>query len=247
MNIVTDKNNPVCDKSAEEDFCEKKRLFVDMDGTLTEWRNIGFDTPSSEEINELSMREKLDKVLYCPGYFSSLKEHEHVVMAINKIVNENHDVEVYIMSCVLPDKNDVSPIKQKNEWLDNYLPNIDTAHRIFVPDGEPKSKYVPNGVQKGDFLLDDYTKNLIEWESTGNGVGIKLLNQVNSSKGKWNGSKVANNGLSKFIARDILLIMDGQRIEHKDPDKFKKIIYFEDFLKSAKNMRECFEGFHAEK
>ena len=105
MNIVTDKNNPVCDKSAEEDFCEKKRLFVDMDGTLTEWRNIGFDTPSSEEINELSMREKLDKVLYCPGYFSSLKEHEHVVMAINKIVNETKK-EIYYLDTSKLEENE---------------------------------------------------------------------------------------------------------------------------------------------
>lgn len=230
MNVIVCNNQSACHS------CNKKRLFVDMDGTLAEWRNISFDTPCSEEFNELSIEEKLNKILYYPGYFSSLKEHEHVVKAINKIVRENNDVEVYIISCVLPDKNGVSPVRQKNEWLDNYLPDIDMSHRIFVPDGESKSEYVPNGVQAGDFLLDDYTKNLLEWESAGKGIGIKLLNEVNSSKGQWCGSRIAINQLSKFIARDILSILDGETIKHENPQKIRKSIFFEDFLKTAESM-----------
>lgn len=219
-NIDVEENTP----------SNKKRLFVDMDGTLAEWRNISFDAYCSEEFAVLSMEEKLNKVLYSPGYFISLKEHDHVVKAISRLVEDDNDVEVFVLSCVIPDRDGVSPLAQKNDWLDKHLPCIDAEHRVFVPNGKNKTDYVPNGVQEGDFLLDDYTKNLNEWESTGKGIGIKLLNQVNSSNGKWNGSKISNGVLSKFIARDILAIMDGDRIEHNEPFKSNKTIHFVDFL-----------------
>ena len=42
-------------------------------------------------------------------------------------------------------------------------------------------------IDKNSYLLDDYTKNLIEWESAG-GVGIKRLTKVaDNSTGKWKG------------------------------------------------------------
>lgn len=210
----------------------KKRLFVDMDGTLAEWRKISFDGFCSEEFSTMSMQEKLNKVLYSPGYFSSLKEYDHVVRAIDSLIDKSNgsSIEVYVLSCCLPDKDGVSPRQQKNEWLDKHLPGIDQAHRIFVPDGESKTKYVPGGIKAGDFLLDDYTKNLVEWESSGKGVGIKLLNEVNSTNGKWHGSKISNGMLSKYLKKAILLITEGGTVEHTSPPRNQRTIHFTDFL-----------------
>ena len=53
-------------------------------------------------------------------------------------------------------------------------------------------------------LLDDYTKNLIEWEQSG-GIGIKRITSVadNSTK-KWKGSELKNlKELEKLL--DILI------------------------------------------
>ena len=47
-------------------------------------------------------------------------------------------------------------------------------------------------IDKTTVLLDDYTKNLIEWESAG-GVGIKRLTKVaDNSTGKWRGLAIRN-------------------------------------------------------
>ena len=73
--------------------------------------------------------------------------------------------------------------------MDKQLPGIPEDHRIFVPHLADKSDYVPGGIQPTDVLLDDYTVNLREWESSG-GIAVKFMNGVNGKNGSWTGKKV---------------------------------------------------------
>lgn len=206
----------------------KPRLFIDMDGTLAEWRNIHIDIDSSEEANKDRVMERLNEVLYSPVYFSSLEPHQEVIDAIKGLIKRN-EVEVFILSCVLPDRGDVSPLKQKNEWLDKYLNEIDSAHRIFVPDGQDKKLYVPNGIMENDTLLDDFTKNLEKWIKVGK--GIKLLNQINSSKGTWMGPKISYAKSASEIEDGLLeIILKGKDIKHNEPSKIKASITDVEYL-----------------
>ena len=145
------------------------RLFIDMDGTLNFFdKNI----------------DSID-VIYSKGYFSNLKPIKQVVNAIKEFLK--HDNEVYILTNVID-----SPyaIYEKNEWIDKYLPEIDSNHRIFVPYGKNKINFISNGIQHTDFLLDDSDDYLNEWSKKG--TAIKLVNNLND-KGKWQGEEIYYN------------------------------------------------------
>lgn len=146
-----------------------KRLFVDMDGTLAEWKQV-------EAFEEL----------YEEGHFLNLEPHDNVLEVVEEIRENEIDVEVFILSAYLTD----SPfaLYEKNQWLDQHT-EIDIEHRIFVPYGLPKALYIPGTIKETDFLLDDFTENLFEWENSG-GHGIKLLNGINHTNKTWVGSKL---------------------------------------------------------
>ncbi len=160
---------------------------VDMDGTLAEWKNMTIPAQiPTDKINKI-----VRDTLYTEGYYFNLKPYKNMVKAIKELSKE---CEVFITSCVLPENDNYPnshPEDDKNKWLDKYLPEIDSAHRIFVPDGEPKRKYIPFEPHSKVILLDDYTKNLKDWTFDGNAKGIKVLNGINDTHGSWMGSRLS--------------------------------------------------------
>ena len=143
---------------------EKRRLFVDMDGTLAVFTPV--DTMET---------------LYEKGYFQSLEPIKNAVAGLKLFIKENPETEVFILSSVLSD----SPyaLKEKQAWLTQQLPEIDTAHQIFNPCGTDKSAFVPGGITATDILLDDYTDNLLSWQNHG-GTAIKFMNGINGTRGR---------------------------------------------------------------
>lgn len=181
-----------------ESFKKKTRLFVDMDGTLAEFKVV----------------DTLEK-LYEKGYFLNLQPNENVVSAIEVIQKDYPEVEVYIMSSVLSDSK--YALTEKNEWLDKYLPSIDAEHRIFPPCGENKVDYIPDGVRESDCLLDDYTQNLTLWQPPAK--GIKLLNGINHSKGTWQDNRIDYSKYGYVIAENIVSIMYGNSVQDIAPQE----------------------------
>lgn len=164
-----------------------KNLYIDMDGTLAEFKPV----------------DTLEK-LYEEGYFFNLKPQISVVLAVKEIIKNSPDIEVFVMSSVLSDSR--YALEEKNKWIDFYLPEIDTAHRIFPPCGEDKKIYIPDG-SRNNFLLDDYTKNLTLWEPPY--VGIKLLNNINNTHGTWKGHRVEYDLPPDMLAEKIRKIIQG--------------------------------------
>lgn len=77
-----------------------------------------------------------------------------------------------------------------------FLPNLPKSNICFCRLGKNKAKEIKKNlniiINKECILLDDYTQNLIEWESVG-GVGIKRLTSVaNNKSGKWKGLAIRN-------------------------------------------------------
>lgn len=155
-------------RNGKETVMEKRRLFIDMDGTLAEFRHVN-----------------MLETLYEPGYFSNLKPQQNVLHAA-KNLSARGDVEVYVLSAYLSD----SPYAwaEKNMWLDRYLPEVEAGHRLFIPCGADKRECIPGGIRPGDYLLDDYTHNLTQWEASAR--GIKLLNGINHTHGTWTHDRV---------------------------------------------------------
>lgn len=158
-----------------------------MDGTLAEFRNV--DTLET---------------LYEKGYFLNLKPNENVIQAVKNIIAEDNGIEVFIMSSVLTDSE--FALDEKNAWVDKYLPEIDADHRIYPPCGEDKKEYIPGQISGKDFLLDDYTKNLVLWELPGK--GIKLLNGINDTHKTWQGAKIKHENSPESIASEIKNVME---------------------------------------
>lgn len=192
----------------------RKRLFVDMDGTLAEFKNV--DTL---------------EVLYEQGYFKNLKPQINVVDAIKEIINKN-EVEVFILSAVLSDSK--YALDEKNEWINKFLPEIDKDHRIFPPCGEDKKNYIPDHIRNNDFLLDDYTHNIMLWSPPTE--GIKLLNGINHTRGTWKGSMLSFNKSSAELAKDISnIIFNDIKIRDNFKNGIKKEVEMSSSLISEKN------------
>ena len=166
---------------------DKQRLFVDMDGTLAEFKTV--DTLET---------------LYEKDYFINLKPNENVLGAIKQLIADN-DFDVYILSAYLTDSR--YALEEKNAWLDKYLPELPQEKRLFVPCGTDKSVAVPGLIRPDDYLLDDYTKNLSEWEPPAR--GIKLINGINHTNGTWQGDKIQFTHAPEELSSMISDVMKG--------------------------------------
>lgn len=179
---------------------KRKRLFVDMDGTLAVFRPV----------NTLEL-------LYEKGYFINLQPIRNVLEAVKIIERERPNIQVSILSSVLHDSK--YALEEKNAWLDKHLPEV--QQRFFPACGEDKRAAIPGGISDQDYLLDDYTKNLTSWEPPAKGV--KLLNGINHTNETWQGNRISAVKSPRALADSILAVMDGQVVQDQKPVKAVRI------------------------
>lgn len=156
-------------------------LYVDMDGTLAEFRPV----PITE--------------LYREGYFRDLAPQCNVIEAIRKLFEEPNGIKVRLLSCYLKDSK--FALKEKQEWIREFIPEL-SKDALFLPCGVSKADFIG----EDGFLLDDYTDNLLLWEESGK-RGIKLYNNINGTKGRWKGPSVSAESTSSQIADSITKFM----------------------------------------
>lgn len=129
------------------------KIFFDMDGTLCEYR---YGEPFE------SLFEK--------GYFRSLLPNDRMVKAA-RILSKDH--EVFVLSSVFAESRYAQ--REKNLWLNEFLPEIPRDHRLFPACGEyGKLEYAKlelGKIDKDDVLVDDYGKNR-GWEAEGTFVKV---------------------------------------------------------------------------
>lgn len=177
-------------------------LFVDMDGTLVHFRQNG------EKYIDLNGEERyfhLDDI-YEVGYYhpDCLKPEKNVLNAI-KLLAKDSVFSIYVLSAVEP--RSATAYIDKNRWLDKYLPEVGSNHRVFMPCGSKKLDYVnlTNGVL--NVLLDDYTRNLKEWTSNStSNIGVKILNGINDTHKSWQGDRIQGSISPETIASSLTAI-----------------------------------------
>lgn len=144
-----------------------KKIFLDLDGTLAK-----FNVPNA--------LERFDKE---EGFFSKLGAYKGIE-SINELAKNDN---LFIISASPNEQAD----KDKMIWIEKYLPNININNITICRIGENKAKIIQDKynitINEQCYLLDDYTKNLIEWENFG-GTGIKRLTTVaDNSRKIWQG------------------------------------------------------------
>lgn len=142
-------------------------LLTDMDGVLVEFNKAA----SIED-------------LYSKEYFLKQKPMLNVVKAIRMLQLADNGIRVGSCSKYLEGSN---AKKDKNTWLDKYVPEIPIEDRFFCPYSAEKETVIRKDIlDTKPALLDDFTPNLKEW----NGTAIKLYNGINGTNGTWHGYSV---------------------------------------------------------
>ncbi len=139
-------------------------VYIDMDGVLAVW-----DSSTSAENTK------------SPGYFLE-REEEPVIVALIKAL-QKLNTDVCILSAVWNERCAL----EKSIWLDKRFGK--GLNRIFVPVNENKADYILGG---NNILIDDYTKNLVAWQKSGN-KPIKFYNDINGTNGTYQGTFITKN------------------------------------------------------
>lgn len=149
-----------------------KKIFLDLDGTLARF----------------NVKNALQRFATEKGFFANLKAYKNIE-EINELAKSGN---VYIISA----SPNLQADNDKMQWISEYLFNVPSENIVICRVGENKAEVIKSKlniiIDKTTVLLDDYTKNLVEWESAG-GVGIKRLTKVaDNSTGKWKGLAIRN-------------------------------------------------------
>ena len=170
----------------------KKRLFLDMDGLLAEYRKF----------------YRVEQY-FQDGYYLSLKPNENIVRAVKKIILNEPDIDVYVLSAFPQGSNGD---KEKDLWLDKHLPELKHEKRIFTYVGQSKRDFIEGDISENDYLFDDYTVNLVDFEK-GGGHGIKGLNGLNNRNKSWDGCKISYKKSPEEIYKSLVdIIIYGKRV-----------------------------------
>lgn len=146
------------------------KLFLDLDGTLARF-------------NVRNALKRFDKE---KGFFANLKAYKYIEV-VNTLALTN---DIYIISASPNEQAD----NDKIVWLKKYLSNIKDSNITLCRIGDNKGSIIKTKYQmtidNNCYLLDDYTKNLTEWENLG-GTGIKRLTSVaDNSRKLWQGLEI---------------------------------------------------------
>ena len=149
-----------------------KKIFLDLDGTLAKF----------------NVRNALKRFDNEVGFFANLGAYKGIDI-VDKLARLGN---IYIISASPNEQAD----KDKMQWIEKYLPNVPQENITLCRLGENKAKIIENKynfkIDKNCYLLDDYTKNLTDWEQVGR-IGIKILTHcADNSRKLWKGLAIKN-------------------------------------------------------
>lgn len=139
-------------------------------------------------IAKFNVRNALERFATEEGFFAKLGAYKNIE-EINEMAKGGN---VYIISA----SPNIQADNDKMKWLDKYLYNLPKENIVFCRIGENKAEIIKNKlgfeIDNNTILVDDYTKNLNEWEEKG-GKGIKrLTTKADNSRGLWKGLAIRN-------------------------------------------------------
>ena len=185
-----------------------KRLYIDMDGTLCRF------------YERASCLEKCRE----PGFFLSLNPYVNLVEAVrilrSAVSDVKEDFRVFILSSVYDDDAE----EDKTTWIRRYIG--EGIPVLFTEVSMNKAEFIESmdrrsGLTADDYLLDDYSRNLLDWSEAG-GTAIKFRNELNGRG--WNGYGFSGPTVyfdqdPEELAHDLLSIMGLTEDGKLSPDE----------------------------
>lgn len=164
------------------------KIYIDMDGVLAKWNT------------KASVEDTFEK-----GYFLKCVPDTKMI-ELTEYISMFWDVSILSHAY----ENGYAEA-EKMEWLDAYGLDEERISRIFVPYGIPKAEFLHLSDNRDTlFLIDDFSKNLINWESYPNCYGIKYYNGINGTHGTWNGESLSCTDDLKQLMWDITQMIKGK-------------------------------------
>ncbi len=163
-----------------------RNIFVDYDGVLAYFQK----DKSIEEVAE-------------PGYTLTVPMMDTVCDALTALMKDRDilatGISIRVLSAVLHD----GAANDKKTMLERRFGKDFADSAMFVRYGSPKE-----ALAEGNVLIDDFSYNLHKWEENG-GVGIKMYNGINGTKGTWHGYSVHATSGSIIIYKTLKGIIMG--------------------------------------
>ena len=151
-------------------------FWIDMDGVLAKYHRKDYKCADPKFLH------------YGEHYFRTLEPIQKMVDAVKELDAECKRTgkgKVIILTGIHYVSNPLleEHIQDKLAWLHEYLPNLDTNTQ-FAPttDNKPIQAMLFKGtaLTRNDILIDDFNKNLYDWEAY-SGTPIKFLNGTNNA------------------------------------------------------------------
>lgn len=147
---------------------EELNYYFDMDGVL-----VPYEREAYEGDHPLFIQPQ-------QHYFRWLSTDKLMVAFANYLLEKGK--KVYVITSVKPDSVIFNEhLHDKYHWLDVNMPLLDRDNVFFcVTTKSDCASYIQSRkLSRRDVLVDDFNRNLVEWEKSG-GTAIKYLNGLNS-------------------------------------------------------------------
>ena len=154
---------------------EIKKIYFDMDGVLADFDRGTKELANFENISQNEKRPKdFDDKLWealkkVPHFYWQLEPMPGAIELFRQIYEEFGDKCEILTGIPKPERGIVTAKEDKEKWVAKYLSEDVKVHAVLRKD---KVNYCTG---KDCILIDDYLKNVNEWEKNG-GTGIAFEN-----------------------------------------------------------------------